>query len=694
MIMASQGLRRRVWRKLALATMLASAVSGLPVAASGQAIVAGATVAPGVTLPAVSGVAADRLAALVASNLALSPENMAPATFRTPVSLADPDVVAAARAQSDKAGHGGLHYNYYLFRAAIAKVHRLNADYLDIPAGTYRIYQPLDMAKGTGIVDLSHLSHVVVDGHGANLLFYYYGKAIAPLISVVARAAVRLSGSDHVVLRNLVIDWDEPLVVPITIGEQNGRQAMFVDPAFPVDPGSPLPITSFGQYDIARRSFQISRFVSQGDRDALHQLMSPGGQAPWTCTTHTSDGQPTPCYNYVGNQTYLFGPTEHFRPVPPSAWNFTARVRDNNFGAVIIDGRASFITVDNVTIYSAPGLGLGIIGAGPAMHINNVHIKRKPDALLRPGEPKRLMSTTADGINVLTSGGDVVIENSEVSNQADDGINIRSLMSPYKATAPFALDTPQTLDKSYMPVGSTVDLFDDRAQNLLAAKVQVTDVQFRPATHTYSVTLAPTIAPLVPGKTYRVRVRNTDSARVIVRNSRFGNNSERGVVVHGSDIAVVNNVFEQTAESAVQVVYDNRTGNPEGPPAENLIVAGNYIHDANCQWFDPALRSIAPPAAIAVYNEARHGFVADMGLAPGTAMASHLVISDNIIDYVAGAGIVVSQAKDVVLERNRVTNANQTTYGLPLIDGHGIVVEQTSNLQRAENAANAMLVRP
>jgi hypothetical protein len=119
---------------------------------------------PATTMPALHGEALQRTNAMIASNAALAPDNQIPTIFKNVVSLDDLDVVAAARAQSLAAGHDNLHYNYYLFLAALDKVRSTRADKLDIPKNTYHIYEPQSLKNNTGIVDLvnvprQHLWH-------------------------------------------------------------------------------------------------------------------------------------------------------------------------------------------------------------------------------------------------------------------------------------------------------------------------------------------------------------------------------------------------------------------------------------------------------------------------------------------------------------------------------------------------------
>lgn len=381
--------------------------------------------------------------------------------------------------------------------------------------------------------------------------------------------------------------------------------------------------------------------------------------------------------------------------MPPDPDNFLATVRENNFGAIVVDGGSSFLTIAGVTIYSSPGSGIGLINAGPVIHIVHCRVVRKPDALLRPGEPKRLVSTLSDGMDVITSGGDVVIEDSEIANEADDGLNIRSDLRSSQAVSGNTIQATSAAPNNYFKVGELLDIYSVNGRFQVASGVPIISVTaLGGPKRIFTLVFGAGTPALQTGSSYLVRARDWDSTRVLVRNTWFHDNSERGVVVHGSDVTIVNNRFDRTAESAVELLFDDSSGHPEGPPANNVVVSGNVIHDVNSNWFDPAIRQEAPPAAIAVLFTSRSALGVNHAFAGGNVAARHIAITDNVIDSVPGTGIFVSQAKDVILERNYLTRTGQHAFGIPLVDGRSIVVEQAASLHAADNAANSAIVLP
>eukprot|EP01037_Dinobryon_pediforme_P018708 gene18708-19009_t len=649
--------------------------------------------------PQVTGIAAERTAAIVAANRALSPENAVPTSFQNPVSLDDADVVARARVLSDQAGHNGLHYDYFRFRVAMEKLRQTKGDKLDIPKATYRLYPPDRFPAGQGVVEVSGLSHVVIDGHGSTLLFYYVGNSSAPLTNVHPRAGIHLLRSDHIVVRDLVLDWPEPMAVPVRIngsGRDGHPQTMTVDPAFPIDPGSPMPIAGFIPFDVKNHRFLLSRDRDPDDFSAWQAQHARGGAMPYTCPSQNTGASAAACFRYTGGQTYTFGPNEHFYPVPVKNGNFLATVRDNNFAAVVGDGLLSYVTLSGLTIYSSPGAGIQFIGSGPALRITHCRIVRKPDALLLPGEQRRFLSTVADGVNFISTAGDLVLEDSEIADQGDDGLNVNATLRLGKATGPNTLLAPKLGVPNFYRVGGVIDVLDEKARNMVTPNATI-DAVLPPSAGDpahVGLTLGHLQAPMVAGRTYQLSIHDFDSSRVLVRNNWFHDNSERGVVVHGRDFAVVGNRFDRTAESAIEALHDDANLAAEGKPADNLVISGNVINDVNVQWFDTAAHIGAPPAAISVYFGSRSAFSENGSVVSSNNLARHIVISDNSIDQVPGVGILVSQAQDVLVTGNRVTRSNMHAFGLPLVDDKSIIVESTNGLNYAGNATDGRVAIP
>ncbi|WP_420384262.1 right-handed parallel beta-helix repeat-containing protein [Novosphingobium sp.] len=644
---------------------------------------------------AVEGTALARSRQMIAGNTALSQENQIPTSFRNVVSLTDPDVAAQAQALSDKAGHGGLYLDYYRFAVAVNKVRSKNADLFDIPKGIYHLYPPVDVPSYMGVLEFANLSHVVVDGHGSTLLFAYLGKREAPLTKLHLRGGISITHSDHFTLRNVIIDYDEPLAVPVTVAGNPGSQTLTVDRAYPIDPAMPIPLTIFIPFDLARRTFNYSNDMSPGDFSAWFAEHARDGAIPYTCPPPVTGIPASACFRYAGGQTYAFAGGERLSPVPPTSGNFFASVRDNNYSAVVVEGNSANINLEGLTIWSSPGQGIVVGDADKAIHIAHCRIVRKPDTLLQAGERKRLISTLSDGIDVLTSRGDVVIDDSEIGNQADDGLNIRGALRNGTAIGHATIQAPSSGDGSYWRVGGLVDVFGDKGNRTIASGVAIARVDPPAQGKTlYTIYLGPGSAAMQPGQTYAIAPRDWGTSNVVVRNTWFHDNSERGIILHGNNIAVLNNRFDRTAESAVQILYENKSGELEGLPATNVVIAGNVIHDVNVHWFGSGTRSVAAPAAIAVYMERRADFAASSGLTDGDVVPRHIVISDNTIDKVPGAGILVSQADDVTLERNHVSSTGLHNFGQAAIDGNAILVEHVTRLHAADNSADARIVLP
>ena len=497
---------QRVVSSLALAAMLTIAFSAFVQAAVAQ---------PAPAMPVVQGESLRRLNAMLASNLALSPENQAPTTFHNAISLADADVVARAQTLSAQAGHNGLHYDFFRFRALFDKARAIKADKVDIPAATYHIYPPVNLPAGQSLIEASLLSHVVIDGHGATLSFVSTGTPEAPLDKTYPRAGIHFGRSDHTTLRNLTVDWSDPLAVPVRIsgtGQPGSPQTLTVDPAYPVNAALPIPLRGVMPYNVDQRQFIRSRDLGADGYAAWAKAYSPSGAMMYLCPPAASGVPASACFRYMGHQVYAFGTNEHLSPLPPKPGNFLAGVRDNNFAAIVADGATSYLTLSGITIYSSPGQGVVIVNAGKAIHVTHVRIVRKPDAMIAPGEPKRLISTLSDGMDVINSAGDVVVEDCEIANQADDGFNIRAAMARADVVDAHTVNVRAGAVANFYRVGGLVDVYDDKGINLIAANVAITTVAPpTPGKGLFTVGLASTSPALPIRSAFSIGIATTSS---------------------------------------------------------------------------------------------------------------------------------------------------------------------------------------
>lgn len=625
---------------------------------------------------------------ITSHNRALEALVAEPAAQGPVVTLDDADVVAAARDSAAKAGRSDLYFDYFRFRAAIDKVRRTGAGRLDIPAGTYHLYPPPGFPNNGGIIDMRELSHVVVDGHGALLLFSYVGRADAPLAGIHPRSGIHVTGGQGIVVRNLTMDWDETLAVPVTVSADGagGTQQLHVDPRYPIDSGATLPIRAVFPFKVGTRTYYPSREMGPAESVVWRRWYN-GGRRPYVCAPPAAGASAADCFRYTGRQTYALGPSQRFDPFPAEPGNFLATARDNAFAAILIDGVAADVGIENVTIWSSPGAGIVVINGGPGIRIAGNHIVRKPDALLRPGEAPRLISTLSDGIDINSAGGGVVIENNEVANQADDGLNIVASLRPAQVTGADSVTAKGGAVGTYFRAGGKVDIYAAKGNALLATDIAITSVAPAATPGFYALTLGGLAQPLPQGVPLLLRVHDFGSTNFIVRNNYFHDNMERGIVVHGQDGLVAGNRIERTAESGIQAVYDNVTGNPEGAAVSNLIIRDNVIRDVCLHWFAPEGRSVALPAAIAVYFGRRTDFRGN-DFTPGNVLARHIAITGNTVQNVPGPGIFVSQAQDVTIAGNTLTATGRHPFGVPALDNRSIVVEESSDFHVEGNTAD------
>ena len=146
----------------------------------------------------------------------------------------------------------------------------------------------------------------------------------------------------------------------------------------------------------------------------------------------------------------LFSPRiNHFNQQARGRQTVVATLRNNNVAAILVDGGSSNIALENISVFSSPGSGIRhVINAGKGFRITHCAITRRPDNQIVSGENSRLISTAADAINFIATEGDILVENNDIGFEADDGINIRGMLSRVEHVArddrTFNLEEPNT----------------------------------------------------------------------------------------------------------------------------------------------------------------------------------------------------------------------------------------------------------
>ncbi|RXZ81350.1 right-handed parallel beta-helix repeat-containing protein [Paenibacillaceae bacterium] len=199
-------------------------------------------------------------------------------------------------------------------------------------------------------------------------------------------------GCGEVTVRNVVLDWARPLYSQgqVTAITADGIEVQ-VEPEYPVSSG--MPAAALLDYDPA----------------AAHPLR---GTVDWFHAAESTE--------QIGEQRLLIRLKERYRKLvaagklTPGAHLVIRHIM--NYKAALLFHQCLKATIENVTIYTAPGMG--IIGHGCTdVAMSNVRIMRKPGS-------GRVMSTNTDATHFIGCRGLIEFENCLFEGMGDDAANV------------------------------------------------------------------------------------------------------------------------------------------------------------------------------------------------------------------------------------------------------------------------------
>ena len=204
------------------------------------------------------------------------------------------------------------------------------------------------------------------------------------------------------------------------------------------------------------------------------------------------------------------------------------------------------LAIVNVSLFSMAGMGL-YTDSVTGVLVDGLSIRKLPS---------RPMSITADGIHCSnTRGGTVLIQNSLLEGQGDDGMNIPTIFQQIGALSGSGLDFQVQARSQPCPArplfaaGDTVNFFNISSMAPLGQGVVAS------VGGNFTVTLA---APAPPGVALYTLVNSAAqyADSVVVRNTTFRNNRARGALLKSSNVLATGNTFEGCSLPAAKTETD------------------------------------------------------------------------------------------------------------------------------------------
>ncbi|MHB1484055.1 MAG: glycosyl hydrolase family 28-related protein [Saccharofermentanales bacterium] len=305
--------------------------------------------------------------------------------------------------------------------------------------------------------------------------------------------------------------------------------------------------------------------------------------------------------------------------------------------------RSKNITITDITVYAGPSAAT-MWGVNDNIHINGLTVAIKPGS-------GRLVATNADAIHSFGTRNGMLIENCDISGNADDAINIHSrsgIIMELLSSTKLKINTGGCSD--YKPG----DMLQILRRGKILTTVKVVSVVAEPYIQT--VTIDKPVADI------RTGTSTADSDNIInlsacgqgsvIRNNVFGIHSGRDILVSSHDVLIENNTFRNPDGWSVSLSYDANYG--EGPPAYNVTIKGNTFRGAGrSRMANINLCSIAPWSG---------------GPVQGERPLKNIVIENNNFINPRNSIIYANGVDGLSIKNNKATTEVQTkTYIFPVI---------------------------
>lgn len=530
-------------------------------------------------------------------------------------------------------------YTYQLLAGAVAKAKRLNAGTLLLPPGTYMVKKPAGLPIGAGGFDLTGLNNITVQATGATIVFQDITQGVS------------ISGATkRVLVQGLTIDYAPTLAYPGVLTSDAAGTPIFVvnnQPDYAIDPANPPVLTIVEEFDTTNKTYP--------NHPAVYNIRHVAGLS--------GQGVPPPTYNTAANAFY-FDPSDI--PTLTTALQNSGGAPIPGIGtvrqglqALSVSGSSSQITLQNISIYSSPGMAILMNSSGRGFHLTGIKVVRNPN------DPSRMISTLADGVNA-TVAGDIIVENSEFGYQEDDGINLHSPLYTVNSWTGKKINIA-TSDASDLLLGDQVRLVDAT----LATRLSSTITGINAAcgnNNTCQLTLNNLTDAIPAGTSLYMIDLSQSSGNFIISSNYFHDNRAHGIEVHSIGGTIIGNTVANTNSNGIRLDV-NLPYWQEGPGPQNVTVANNVVSNTSIGQSAPTLTYLS------CYNtnwpsgyEAAIHLVGRVFNAPsGTGISyygplANITIQNNTVAASPGLAILVASADGVKVLSNRINGANVTPY--------------------------------
>ncbi len=565
-----------------------------------------------------------------------APENQAllAARKRPPFRITDPvglESDEAVKAEQRRAG-ASLH-------AAIMQAYAGGAKRFRIKPGAYRFAEMAPL-RFTGLKDFT------IEATGVTFWFERDMKQVAanpPGLDLVRCADVTLKGAS--------IDFDPPLYIQAKILRIDHGEKVFevvVDEGFPV-------VDALGP----------------GQMTAYH---ADGTFIPQTVLRHVGTSR-------IGGRRMKVRFDPQMRCVVEgshdkrlaAAWNRENLIRAGDYLAIIFRrgrsihvDRCERVTLENVTLYASPGMGILETGGGGGNVYRRVKLIRKPGTC-------RLHAGMADGFHSAMTARGATIEGCEFSFNSDDMINLHGFFTlvchrfsprrfvvvpmrynPYRVGGEIAFYHFRTVEPQGRAAMTAIEPLDDAP---LVAKVKRLPEEMKILAYKGEPVVITLDRDVAADERSIAETFNFNAPGFVIRDCYFHDTMGRALLLNGaSDGVVENNVWERMYGGIR--VYMESWYYMEGGFPRNVRIVGNRLTDIG----GPTLGNPTQPVQAAIYA----GMVPAPNYMRTSKPLANIEIVDNVIERPDRQPIIMTYTRGGRIAGNRIVRPHRRSGPLGL----------------------------
>lgn len=549
---------------------------------------------------------------------------------------------------------------------------------LTVPRATYRFAPIPGVDRKTGFLALDGHSDLEIDFSGSTLLF---GEP---------RPGLSLAGSRRVLLRDAVLDYSIALHARGEIRQSpaiNGGEKYLHVPQ-PASPGPPIPpaapiigVTSF--------DFAAARWSDTGT--GLNARANDGpGPVSFAATADAIDYRaPAAFRNFpVGDSVLVrYYGRVHAITIAPADGDSAEPAGD-----------LSFV---RLTLHASPNMGFnGHLKGGAGLWLSDCRL------VPNPAGASPWLAANIDAVN-FEGASDILIEGGEYAHLGDDGVNIHARLTQILRVEPVGAGLAVEVDGGIPTLNTRAPklFFFNPAFGYLGKVSLPASAVTRAKGRTRLALPAP-----IPGLVAGSMLVSADDfpSRWLIRGVRYADSLARGLLLLLPNGRAEANRIEHFHQAGILLFADYRISHIFGANVNVSLLNNTLVHTNTKN----ALKDNGPDKAGAIsFGPILPGGVSYRGLGDGTdrvkayspetkaltplapdyPLFQHLRIAGNTISDTPAAGLAVTSARHVVIEKNSFTAATRPVVNSPWLAAD-ISIRRSRDITLRENSTSSLYV--